>query len=382
MIQNLKTRKWALAVLSILSIWIIVALYLSFAALFMASQDGYTLSIPESILFEIICISPWAISTPFVIWLARRYNFSKPYIWNSLCFHFLAALAVFIFHCLIQSYAVSLFFDDIDFIWGYIKRDFTGFLEMRILLYTGLLLGVHTFDFYQKNKDSILQEPLIRAELNKLSFQEMLNHLQPEFLISSIDIIKQEIKTSPQQAEKNLNEVSTLLRMMLHNISSEESTIQEDHELIDLYLDITQKRLGINIKSIYDIEPACYDACIPNFLFIMPFMEALVKFDQHTRKNLKSFTTKGRVENGTLFLEGIIEEIELTNQDLITINKNVKMGEILTRLHARFGDDVQLRTSLENRKIHIHLSLPYKKHKENTFTPYNKLFGDATYTKP
>lgn len=371
-------KRSALAVLFTGFFWSFIALLFSFATFLMSFQSGedHYLGIPDSFLFEIVCISPWAVSTPLIFWLARRYHFNKPGRWVSACVHLIAALAVFSFHSLVQSYAVSVFYDE-AFTWSYIKIDFVGFADMRVLLYAGLMLGVYTFDYYQKNKDSKLEEPHLRAELNRLNFQNILNHVQPGFLIHSLDNIKQNLKTSPRQAEKNLNEIGTLLRMMLQNLNREEMTVREDQEFLNLYLDIAEKRMDKKIRRIEKIERGCYDAYIPSFLFIMPFLEEMMKSDHDYNVDFKIFTTEASVVDGILWLEGFIEEVDLSEEDLDRIKRTIGMEEIVTRLQNAYGTDVQLEALLMERKICICLSLPYKTGDPATGNDHHEIFGDA-----
>lgn len=375
---NQQVRNQILAFLTITVFWVIIALFLSFVSFLMASQGEvkYSLSVTQSILFEIVCISPWIACSPVIIWLARKYDFGRRHLWMSFAIHCLAALVVFSFHSIVQSSAVFAFFDE-PFSWSYVKIDFVGFADMRILLYVGLLLAVHTIEFYKKNKDSILREPRIRAELNKVNFQKILNHLQPDFLIKSIDTIQQDIGDRPKDAEKHLIELGTLLRMMLQNIEKEEVVFTKDMEFLDLYLDLTERRLGIQIERVNNIEPRCYGACIPNFLFIMPFFEELLQHGYCDPDRIERFTNEGWIEDGVLHLDGIIEKVDLTNRDLTRINRKVKMGEIISRLYDRYGDSLELRTFLQDRRIHIYMSLPYRRSEESGHYLFQTVDGDS-----
>jgi len=374
-----KFRKRILAIGAIVAFWSLFALLYTFSSFLMYGQEssGFRLTLHESLLFELVCISPWAVSTPFIIKLAGKYPVGRSWNWQNMMVHLGAALCVFTFHSFVQSYAVSVFFENMELSWSYIRADFLGFADMRILLYIGLLLGVYTYEFYRKNRETKLREPRLRAELDRLNFQKILNQIQPEFLINSIDTVKQTIGISHREAEKSLIEISTLLRMMLKNIRKEELTVQEDLEYLSIYLDMKERKLGKKIERTDDIEPACYHALIPNFLFIMPLLEELLKVESPKIEPFRSFINRGWVEEGRLHLLAIIDEFDLDAEDLDRLKENVGMQEIESRLKQRYNSKLSLDTTLEGRSIHIHLILPYKKAPEESFNPYNGRIKNA-----
>lgn len=362
MVKKAGVRNRLLTYISISALWIMVALFLSVVSFLMARQGeiDYSLGIAQSILFEIICISPWIFCTPAIVWMARNYKVGTGQTVKSLWFHLVAALLVFGIHSLVQSSAVFYFFDE-PFSWNYVKVDFVGFADMRILLYIGVLLGVQTIDFYRKNQRSILKEPRIKAELNKAHFQKILNHLQPEFLIKSIDAIKRDVvEEHPQQAEKHLNKLAGLLRMMLNNINKEEVAFSEDMNFLDRYLDLTERRLGITIERINEIDPRCLGALIPNFLFIMPLLEELLQSRYSDISRISHFTNKAWLEGETLHLEGVIGQVNVTEAQLARIADRVKLDEIQDRLHDKYGDALQLNSYSQDGEVHIYMSMPYK----------------------
>src|SRR5690625_1500639 len=178
-------KYYATRIAIILGLWIIMTLLISSITFIMAFQENYPLDTVEILTFEFRCITPWILSTPFIIWVARKYRLEKNLLLTGLPVHFLPALFVFAFLSFFQSYEVSVYFD-YAFDWSYLRRDFAGFLDWRVMLYTGVVLGVYAVDFQRKNRESKLREPRLKAKLNKARYHALLNQIHPDFLLNTI----------------------------------------------------------------------------------------------------------------------------------------------------------------------------------------------------
>lgn len=341
-------------------LWVAVA-FLIASITFLTQLQGAiesALSPGRVLWFEIVCISPWALATPLVVWAARRFSFRKGRIYRSLAVHLALAWAVFSLHAVIQSLAVSYFYSE-AFTMEYLMRDFWGFLDMRLLLYGGLLLGVYGIDFQRKNREIALREPRVRKELNKAKFHALLNRIQPDFMLNSIDLIRENLNGGVEVSEQILNDFSNLLRIMLNSVSREEVTVEEDLEAYRLYTAMVEHRLGHPVQKGIYVDDDCLDAQVPSFLMLIPLWEGIISEMEPGPSRLESVAYHAERWGQTVRLEAVMEGRRLPYHNFEERLRGDDIYEIVERLRSRYGPDCHFDTVSGETMIAIYLHIPF-----------------------
>lgn len=348
----------AIKSLVIMGLWTVVILLISSITFLSSIQEGLSMGVLEVIIFELLCISPWIVFTPAIIILARTYRFEKHTIYSSIGVHLAAITVVFSLHTIVQSYTVSFYYD-VAFSWSYIQRDFLGFIDMRVLLYVGILLAVYTIDFQKKNREIRLLEPRLKAELNKAKFQALLNQVQPDFLLNSIESIRESLDKDEEKSEEILTEFSDLLRIMLANVNRDEVTIREDLESYHLYTNILQKRLAQKIEVESNIGEKCYDALVPSFLMLIPVFEQIIDAINPKTDAIHSISYQAKHIAGKTHLEAVIEGKNIPYKEMPKLLQRIGFPEIIEKLQSKYGEDIELRTRTEIHCIRMAFVIPY-----------------------
>lgn len=358
MIQGKELKILAIKSLVVMVLWTVIILLISSITFLSFMQEGFSMGVFEVIIYEFLCISPWILFTPVIVWLARAYRFESSNFIKSLGIHLGAAAVVFSMHSVVQSYTNSFYYETV-FSLAYIQRDFLGFLDMRVMLYVGILLAVYAIDFHRKNREIRLTEPRLRAELNKAKFHALLNQIQPEFLLNSIESIKLSLDRNKEQSEEILTEFSDLLRIMLANVNKEEVSIKEDLESYYLYTNIIQKRLGLTISVQEDIEEECYDAMVPSFLMLIPVFEEIINYINPPNQVIQRICYIARRVSDKTHLEAIIEGKNIPSKEIPKILRKVGFSGIIEKLQSKYGDNVEFKTKTGTDYICISFEMPY-----------------------
>lgn len=338
-------------------LWVLVGLLVAMFTYISVLTGAYYLPILQIIVFEQICISPWALATPLIIWTARNYRLDQFIEVKSIGIHILVAISVFIFHSMVQSWTVSWFFNE-PLTLSYIETDFLRFLDMRLLLYGGAIMGIYTIDFYRKDQENQYLEPLLKAQINQVKYQALKNQIQPSFLINSIDAILNNLDNDPDLAEQILNDLSNLLRLMLQNLKKKDITIREDVQFFHMYLKILQKRLGTSIKLEKKIDEDCLNMNVPSILTIMPFLEEIIKRQTAPINTFNKFTYIARKTEDGILLQAIISGLKLTVSELQVYQHNAKLHRVLLRLDEKYEGQYAYEAYPSNDKVIIKLELP------------------------
>jgi len=353
-----KIKRFATNTLAIMGLWSIVIMLISSITLLSSIQEGISPSIVDVLVFELICISPWILFTPAIIWLIRNFRFDREILVKSIFFHLFAAAVVFSFHSVVQSYAVSLYYD-VTFSWSYIRHDFLGFMDMRVMLYAGMLLAVNIVDFQKKSRETSINESRLKAELNEAKFHALLNQIQPDFLLKSLDLVNESLDHSEEISEEILTDFSDLLRIMLANVKRDEVTIKEDLKSFRLYLSILEKRmeqpLGVETK----VSEECYEVLIPSFMMLIPVLEKIIDSLDHKQGHISKISYQAECNDGKTYLDLVIRGQHIPYQDVPEIIQKVGFHKIVEKFEHKYGKDIQFKTQTKADMIRTTFVFPF-----------------------
>lgn len=134
------------------------------------------------------------------------------------------------------------------------------------------------------------EEQIKNSFTQKLQEMEMLalrSQMNPHFLFNSLNSIKHLIMTSRNDdAVKYLDDFSTLLRGILQNSNREIITVEEELEILELYLSLEKNRMGNNFN--YSIQVSSREELSQFYippLLLQPFVENAIWHGLSTSDN-------------------------------------------------------------------------------------------------
>jgi len=133
----------------------------------------------------------------------------------------------------------------------------------------------------QINTQSLLKaKELDLAKVNQLKTQAELQTLQskinPHFLYNALNSIASLIHENPDKAEDMTLKLSKLFRYSINSMQESFTTVREEIEILNTYLDIEKIRFGKRIDFVLNIAPGIDDMLLPRFL-IQPLVENALK---------------------------------------------------------------------------------------------------------
>jgi len=143
------------------------------------------------------------------------------------------------------------------------------FYLVFILLY---YISLYYEDLQQKLKiESRLNNLVKEAELNALKAQ-----INPHFLFNSLNSISSLTMTNPEKAQEMVIKLSDFLRYSLSHNRNEKTTLRNELENTERYLDIEKVRFGKRLKYISNVEASSFEVQIPNMI-LQPLFENAIK---------------------------------------------------------------------------------------------------------
>ena len=254
-------------------IWIIVALFFSTQVFMMYYSERQPIPYKQAFLVQGIGCFLWALVTPLVLWLARRFRIDRHRWFRKVLIHFVISVALvttlislhFIIYMVLAGRAGSI--TPLRLL-GYLYPN----LDRWLLVYWLILLMSHAFNYYNSYRKGELKASQLRTQLVQSQLEALKMQVQPHFLFNTLHSISALLSKDTDGARKMITRLGDFLRLTLENSGSMEVTLQQEIEFLHGYLEIErvpfQDRLTTDIK----IDPAVLDARVPN-LILQPIVE-------------------------------------------------------------------------------------------------------------
>ena len=179
----------------------------------------------------------------------------------------------------------------IAFIYDVRFNEIDQMLHLKRNLGIGVLAGTIIY-MYQLQRDNynlqLGEKELQMAKLNELKTTADLKTLQarinPHFLYNALNSITSLIHESPDKAEEMIIKLSQLFRYSINTQEVNWATVNEELQIVNIYLDIERVRFGNRIAFETKVDKNLMQVMIPRFL-LQPLVENALK---HGLKNKSS----------------------------------------------------------------------------------------------
>ncbi|WP_235954360.1 sensor histidine kinase [Limnovirga soli] len=188
------------------------------------------------------------------------------------------------------------------------------------------------------------------AELFKLRQQ-----LQPHFLFNSLNSISALTGTQPEKARHMIQQLSDFLRGTLRRDDQQWSTLTEELEYLQLYLDIEKVRFGYRLQTAIQCNEEALTQKLPALL-LQPVVENAIKFGLYDTVGEVLITIEAQRLNDIL-------EIKVTNpfdEETTTPLQGTGFGlaSIKRRLFLLFARQDLLQTTIEHNNFITTIIIP------------------------
>jgi sensor histidine kinase YesM len=202
----------------------------------------------------------YALLTPFVFLLAKRWPISRPHVARHAALHLLSSL----FFCAAWAGAGTV----LRMLLEPKSMDAGPALHFASWLFITLPFGVavylavvgieHAIRYFEVA--SRLSEQLTSARLAALQAQ-----LNPHFLFNSLNTIAVLVRGGDSRdAARVVEQLSDVLRRTLSH-KQNESALDEELELVRQYLAVEQARFSDRLRPEFQIDPLTWNAALPTF---------------------------------------------------------------------------------------------------------------------
>jgi two-component system, LytTR family, sensor kinase len=276
---------------AILGAWTVVAVvfaghnYLTYAA------DGRPVPLLHALWWSVAEWYTWALLTPLVIRLARRFRLAQPQLARNAAALVVLALGVAALQVGLEyaadRLAVALTGIPEITVRVWLSDGERGrAMELAYLLprkigfsyitFWGVALAVHAVDYYRLYRERELRAVRLEGALAAAQLQALQAQLQPHFLFNTLNTIASLIPEDPAAAEETIESLSELLRATLRRDGTHEIALAQELELVDQYLRIQEIRFQDRLRVERRTDPDALSALVPPLL-LQPLAENAIR---------------------------------------------------------------------------------------------------------
>jgi two-component system LytT family sensor kinase len=192
--------------------------------------------------------------------------------------------------------------------------------------------------------------------------EALQNQINPHFLFNTLNSISSLVRFDPDTARDMISKLATILRRLL-NSSEAFSSLRDEFEFIDNYLDIEVVRFGREkLHVVKELDPASLDVVVPSML-LQPLVENSIKHGLGPKVEGGSIYLRSRVTNSRLIIEVEDDGVGMGGAQLEESSSwpgmGIGMANISERLQVLYGDTARMTIdSHEGKGTLIRIRLP------------------------
>ena len=348
----------------IAAIWSGIGLFDATQNVFVMRAEGMHHAWAQLFVTLLLSWLPWALATPLVLRLARRY---PPEQWRRLstwAAHLLACAAIGLIYAALTASLEDLLNpwarvpgpDPFVELWLY--KFYNGLLSY-VILYGLILMVSYLLDSrdrlaLQQTETAHLNEELSKAQLNALRKQ-----IEPHFLFNTLSAISGLVREKRNDAAVSMIAgLSDFLRRVLEDSGRQQVTLAEELEFAQKYLDIQKVRFAERLEVSVNVPEELFMAEVPS-LILQPMVENAIKHGIAKRVQGGAIRIAAVRSNGRLTLS-VYNDGPTLPAEWQTNHSGIGISNVRTRLQGLYGDAFEW--NMRNREpggVEVSLSLPF-----------------------
>ena len=290
---------------------------------------------------------PWALATPLVVGLARRFPVMRGTTMHAITVH-LAAFLIISAVAEVWSATLQVLFNP----WGNRRPPtfwdtWSTTLLYQVLIFLIAYALILTITYLVDSREKVARQSTetarLNEELSKAQLAALRGQMEPHFMFNTLNSIAGLVRDQRNDAAVSMIVgLSEFLRRSSEDSHRSQVTLAEEVEYLQRYVDIQKVRFGERLRVSVDIPAELLNAQVPSLL-LQPLVENSIKHGVAARVAGGNVRVTGTGRDGSLSLsvynDGPRFPIDWQS------NGGVGLANLRTRLQILYGDASELQMS-------------------------------------
>jgi two-component system, LytTR family, sensor kinase len=190
---------------------------------------------------------------------------------------------------------------------------------------------------YRKYRERERVASQLEAQLTNSRLQALRMQLNPHFLFNALNSVSSLMRTDVEVADEMLERLSSLLRITLDQGDAQKIRLQEEIEIVQLYVSIQQLRYGDRVKNVFQIAPEAWDFLVPTMI-LQPVVENAYVHGVARSIGAATVEIEAAVHSGRLHLSVRNTCANLTPPRRGARKERLGIANVKARLQLHYGD--------------------------------------------
>lgn len=308
----------------------------------------------------------WALLTPLVLWLGRRFPIERRDAARAIAVHATAALVLTVAHSALFTWvqlAIQQRVEPNVPLGAPLPAIFVRSTLARVIvdLFTyGAIVAVGAaIEYRRRVRERELRGAQLESQLAGARLAALKAQLQPHFLFNTLHAIGVLVREDPSAATRMVALLGDLLRMTLAR-TEQEVRLERELELVRLYMDIERTRFQDRLAVDFDIAPDTLRALVPDML-LQPIAENAVRHGISASPDAGRITVRAARDGATLRLVVADDGPGIGHATSEAAGHGVGIAATRARLSLLYGEaqSLEIRDGAEG-GCEVTITLPYR----------------------
>lgn len=222
----------------------------------------------------------WGAVSPWVFAFTRRFPVSGKHWLRNLLFHLpvgalFAAATLALFVLASQATGISLAPAEMT-LWERLELGFTRSFAFAISIYGVAVTAYHALWHYRQARQRELRAWQLERNLVAARLEALRNQLHPHFLFNTLHMISALMSQDVPAARRMIARLSDLLRRTLDSSETQETSVADEIEFLEGYLEIQRARFHDRLTIELRIPSQLHEYLVPR-LILQPIVENAIR---------------------------------------------------------------------------------------------------------
>lgn len=214
-----------------------------------------------------------------------------------------------------------------------------------LLFWSALYLSWH---FYRKRDE-------LTRELEMTRLKQLANQINPHFLFNTLNSIRALVYSDQEQAAETITKLSELMRVHMHAEVEALSTLEQECDLAESYLQIERLRLGERLTVEWEIEASLLQQSMPS-LIVLTLLENAVKYGVAPSRQGGTIAVVAKEQGDDYFSLCVVNSLP---EKSVEQGHGIGLDNIRKRLELMYGEHASMTVNSED-SFSVLLELPKK----------------------